>query len=200
MTVSWTSTSTFIGTTAESASCGRSRWCPRWRSRSASAGRSGRSARAARRRAGLVISGVGLSWPRSRTAICRTGSGQSPFPTVRSRMRGTATGSDDGKGKDPQRRGAFATDAGFVPQARIVRRGGTDRKTPAGTDGGGLTRQTRGEQNDDRSLAMEKRTIPSKARANRRNPALSEPYCYRNLAGLADMDPSPDQGLTRFIP
>ena len=48
---------------------------------------------------------------------------------------GTATGSGDGEGNDPQRRRASATAPGFVPQARIVRRGGTRRKTP---DGRGL--------------------------------------------------------------
>ena len=41
-------------------------------------------------------------------------------------------------GNDPQRRGASATDTGFVPQARSVRGGGTGCRTLAGTDGRGL--------------------------------------------------------------
>ena len=82
---------------------------------------------------------------------------------------GTATGSGDGEGNDPQRRRASATAPGFVPQARIVRRGGTRRKTPDGR-GLAITDPRRAERRWEPYNGKENDSV--KSAANRRNPAL----------------------------
>ena len=83
-----------------------------------------------------------------------------------------ATGSDDGDGNDPLRRGVSATDAGSVPQARSVSCAGTRQETSAGTDRRGLatTRLRRAERRWEPYNGKGNDSV--KSAANRHDPAL----------------------------